>query len=317
MNYIVLDLEWNQCPAGKAKEEKSLPFEIIEIGAVRLNVSHQITDHFHEVVRPQLYTSLHYKTQEIVTLRAMDFAGARTFPEVAADFLKWCQNDEEKPEFCTWGPADLTELQRNLAYYKMPLPFSFPLFYYDIQKIFSIVFEDRKSRRSLESAVDFLQIPKEVPFHSALSDAYYTSMIMKRLADDRIRSNFSVDYYRLPQKKEEEIYIHYETYDKYISRPFSSQNQAMKDPAVTAICCPVCGKPAIKRIKWFSGGSHNELALSRCPAHGTIKGKIRLRHNAGGSIYAVKTTKLISEEDAQQIYRKKSQIREKRRKHRN
>ena len=32
MNYIVLDLEWNQCPYGKAKEIEKLPFEIIEIG---------------------------------------------------------------------------------------------------------------------------------------------------------------------------------------------------------------------------------------------------------------------------------------------
>ena len=30
MNYIVLDLEWNQCPEGKGKENKELPFEIIE-----------------------------------------------------------------------------------------------------------------------------------------------------------------------------------------------------------------------------------------------------------------------------------------------
>ena len=31
MKYIVLDLEWNQCPDGKENEEALLPFEIIEI----------------------------------------------------------------------------------------------------------------------------------------------------------------------------------------------------------------------------------------------------------------------------------------------
>ena len=30
MNYIVLDLEWNQSPLGKEFENKRLPFEIIE-----------------------------------------------------------------------------------------------------------------------------------------------------------------------------------------------------------------------------------------------------------------------------------------------
>ena len=42
MNYIVFDLEWNQCPYGKEKENKKLPFEIIEIGAVKLDENRNI-----------------------------------------------------------------------------------------------------------------------------------------------------------------------------------------------------------------------------------------------------------------------------------
>jgi len=36
-NYIVLDLEWNQSVGGKEETVEHLPFEIIEIGAVKLN----------------------------------------------------------------------------------------------------------------------------------------------------------------------------------------------------------------------------------------------------------------------------------------
>ena len=42
MNYIVFDLEWNQCPYGKGQENERIPFEIIEIGAVKLNSERQI-----------------------------------------------------------------------------------------------------------------------------------------------------------------------------------------------------------------------------------------------------------------------------------
>ena len=49
MNYIVLDLEWNQCPYGKGRENKKLPFEIIEIGAVKLNEKREIVDSFQPV----------------------------------------------------------------------------------------------------------------------------------------------------------------------------------------------------------------------------------------------------------------------------
>lgn len=46
MNYIVFDLEWNQCPGGKEKENKKLPFEIIQIGAVKLDDSGKNADSF-------------------------------------------------------------------------------------------------------------------------------------------------------------------------------------------------------------------------------------------------------------------------------
>ena len=36
MHYIVFDLEWNQA-AGRIGHEGGLPFEIVEIGAVKLN----------------------------------------------------------------------------------------------------------------------------------------------------------------------------------------------------------------------------------------------------------------------------------------
>ena len=55
MNYIVFDLEWNQCPYGKDKENQRLPFEIIEIGAVKLNEKKEMTGEFHRLVRPMVY----------------------------------------------------------------------------------------------------------------------------------------------------------------------------------------------------------------------------------------------------------------------
>lgn len=310
MNYIVLDLEWNQCPTGKADEKEQLPFEIIEIGAVRLDENLKETGRFREVVRPQVYRKLHFRTKEIVSLRTIDFEKARLFPEIITDFFEWCGQDAA---FCTWGPADLTELQRNLAYHEIPSPFPFPLLYYDIQKIFSIIYEDRKSRRSLEYAVDFLELPKNVPFHSALSDAHYTSLIMQGLMPEQIQGNSSVDYYRTPANRRQEIYLTYETYVKFVSRPFETKSQAMKDRVVAATNCCVCRRNAPKKVRWFPIGSSNYCALACCPEHGYLKSKIRLRQNRDSKFYAIKTTKLISEDDAYSIREKKEILRVKRR----
>ena len=302
MNFIVLDLEWNQCPSGKEHEIPQLPFEIIEIGAVKLNEHHQPSGQFHEVIKPQAYKTLHYRTKELVQLCETDFQSSRNFSDVIKDFFDWCG---DSPLFCTWGPADLLELQRNLTYHNIDSPFPFPLIYYDIQKIFSIIFEDRKSRRSLEYAVDFLNIPKPIPFHSALSDALYTAKITERLKNSHILKNSSVDYYRTPANRRQEIHLHYPFYEKFVSKPFDTKTAAMKDRVVTSTVCRRCHRTAQKKIRWFPVGSKNYYCLSVCEKHGYLKGKIRIRQNEQGQFYAIKTLKLISPDDAYEIIEKK------------
>ena len=61
MQYIVLDLEWNQCPEGKEKENKRLPFEIIEIGAMKLNEEYQVISNYHSLIKPAIYQEIHPK----------------------------------------------------------------------------------------------------------------------------------------------------------------------------------------------------------------------------------------------------------------
>ena len=58
MNYIVLDLEWNQSstPQGEIKE---IPFEIIEIGAVKLSADKKMISEFNELIRPSIYKEMH------------------------------------------------------------------------------------------------------------------------------------------------------------------------------------------------------------------------------------------------------------------
>lgn len=60
MNYIVFDLEWNQSPGGKRWSNSRLPFEIIEIGAVKLNEKKEIVDSFHKwfLQKPRLWTEV-------------------------------------------------------------------------------------------------------------------------------------------------------------------------------------------------------------------------------------------------------------------
>lgn len=64
-NFIVFDLEWNQSPHGKADSVEDFPFEIIEIGAVKLDEQFHKMDEFHRLIRPQVYTQMHYAISEV------------------------------------------------------------------------------------------------------------------------------------------------------------------------------------------------------------------------------------------------------------
>ena len=114
MNYIVFDLEWNQCPYGKDQENERIPFEILEIGAVKLNENREMTDQYHVLIQPRVYRKLHHRTKEIIRLDMKELEQGVPFYKAVRQFLSWCGQD---CRFCTWGNSDLTELQRNMKYY--------------------------------------------------------------------------------------------------------------------------------------------------------------------------------------------------------
>ena len=218
MNYIVLDLEWNQ--SSTKAGEKEIPFEVIEIGAVKLDGHQQMISEFSELIRPQIYTQMHQITSQLIHLKMEELQKGHPFVDVMGRFLEWCGEDYI---FVTWGPLDLTELQRNMNYYGMEPLADGPFPFYDAQKLFSLALEDGKSRRSLEYAIDFLHIKKDIPFHRAFSDAYYTAKVFAGLHNQSVLENVSYDTYHLPKNRKAEIHHQFSRYAKYISREFADK----------------------------------------------------------------------------------------------
>ena len=54
MDYVIFDLEWNQCPYGKEKENPKLPFEIIEIGAVKMDGERNVAVSYTHLTLPTI-----------------------------------------------------------------------------------------------------------------------------------------------------------------------------------------------------------------------------------------------------------------------
>ncbi len=311
MNLIVFDLEWNQCPSGKDHEMKGLPFEIIEIGAVKLNEQKEIIDTFRVLVKPVVYRRLHPIIRGVVGLSMMELnRDGIPFQEAARKFLAWCGDDVR---FCTWGTLDLTEFQKNLRWFQMEEELKGPILYEDVQKLFAISYETKKVRRALNWAVEYLKLPEDREYHMALSDAWYTAKVLQTIPDHIIERYYSIDCYQNPKSRKEEIRLQFPTYEKFISKEFSSKEKLMGDRVVTAVHCFQCGKNTKRLVRWFSCGSRNYLAAGNCAEHGLVKSKIRIRKTDDETFYAIRTTKMITQEDLDNIKQKRGHLRIKRR----
>lgn len=309
MNYIVLDLEWNQSPDGKKNSNKKLPFEIIEIGAVKLNEKLEILDTFQCLIKPQVYKWIHNNIHEVIHMDYKDLQNGKLFPQAAREFLEWCGDSYS---LFTWGNQDTTEFQRNLKYYEMLSLLPGPFFYYDLQKLFSINFEASQNRRALEYAIDFLKIPKKNEFHRALADARYTAEILLHMDMQMILSNSSLDVYQNPKKKREEIHVLYPDRYRFISREFPCREKVMKDREVTSTRCPVCGHPAKRKIRWFMTGSKVFYSVSNCTEHGSVIGRIRIRKTDEEAYFAIKKLYCANIQETEEIRLKRDSLRQKR-----
>ena len=95
MNYIVMDMEWNQPWPGSPSSKKVLPVqirgEIIQIGAVRVTEDQQVADEFQIMIRPKYYRHLNRRVSKLTGIkenRLRDEGVA--FPEAIEKFVQWC-----------------------------------------------------------------------------------------------------------------------------------------------------------------------------------------------------------------------------------
>lgn len=307
MNYIVFDLEWNQPVDGKKNSERKLLFEIIEIGAVKLDENKKVIDSFCELVRPQVYREINWHTKKMLHLKKGELKKGDKFKVVMNRFLQWCGTEEYI--FCTWGSQDLTELQRNMQYYRMEPLSDKPILFYNVQKLFSIQIGEEDSAKNLEAAVELAGLDKDVAFHRAYGDAFYTAKLFMRMKKDLLKDHYSYDLYHIPHTKKEEIRICNDTENILITRGVAEKKEITMSRQMMAINCMKCGqKPVRAKVRWFSSNNKIFYAAGCCTEHGYIKGKLKIRKSEQGEYYAEKILTYTTEEEVNKLKEKKKSL---------
>lgn len=188
MNYIVFDLEFNQYynhnEEPSEKKPSNCPFEIIQLGAVKLDEKFKKISTFNSFIKPEIYTKLSPFITKITGITEDCLIDAPAYDLVLKDFIGFIGSD--RTIFCVWGKADIKELFRNLAYHNSDISL-IPKEYIDLQKYVSKYFDCPKGILiGLKNAVELLNISINDNFHDALSDAKYTSEVFRKINSKNI-----------------------------------------------------------------------------------------------------------------------------------
>ena len=179
MEYVVFDLEFNQGfdkTLNKTVSNERCPFEIIQIGAIKLDSHFNIIDTFNSYVKPQLYKSIHPFVGKMTGIKIEDVKDAPTFSQVYKDFKKFVSS-KKNTVLCVWGTGDLKELFRNITYYDLPYK-SLTKSYINIQHYASRYFDNPAGKSiGLQNAIQILNLEQDKSYHNALNDAYYTAQV--------------------------------------------------------------------------------------------------------------------------------------------
>lgn len=188
MNYIVFDLEFNQEEPSPTRAERiapSCPFEIIQIGAVKLDSNWNTVNTLNRFVRPTIYTEVSSFITELTGITTEQLLKEEPFEAVYQDLLSFIGDPEAV--FVSWGKSDIKELYRNVEYFKQKQEL-LPKKYIDLQPYASLhLKQPEKKLLRLSYMVEILLIPQTFPFHDALHDAYYTAEIFKKIMKPSIQ----------------------------------------------------------------------------------------------------------------------------------
>ena len=301
MNYVVVDLEWNQAMSSNSSVFNKLPIhlsgEIIEIGAVKLNEDMTPGEEFTVDVKPVYFKRMHYKVKKITGFDKERLAQGIGFPEAFDQFRKWCGDDVT---FITWGCDDQRVMEQNIIIHDLDWDWIHE--WINLQLIYNLQTGGDKNQKSLASAMEHFEIEQTRVAHDALGDAYNTALVCSNLdMEDGLRLYPDAERilasrmpnYRPPVENAGSEPVVHEAFDG-----FASKAEAFADERLGALVCPVCGQP-LTGARWINQGDQRYMNVFSCEDDGTYLVRVKFRKSMDENIWSA--NKLVYEADSDML----------------
>ena len=296
MDYIVLDMEWNQPWPGSPSSKKVLPVqirgEILQIGAVRVTEDQQVADEFQVLIKPKYYRRLNRRVSKLTGIKESQLReDGLPMAEAMEQFRSWCGEDVI---FLTWGFDDITILKENLQLYE--IDDSWVQRWYNAQMIFNAQTDGSNAQKALKTALEIFGIEPTRPAHDALGDAYHTALICARLDlkkgaseyDEAVKSHVNGFHgAELPGCICRKVFYDYADKRAALSAMSGVENK-----------CPECGRQMLGS-RWFAQPGRRYMDLATCPEHGKFLIRVRLSDQLDGTVRVSRLTYEATSEAAE------------------
>ena len=301
MDYIVLDMEWNQPWPGSPSAKKVLPVairgEIIQIGAVRVTEDQQVADEFQVLIKPKYYRHLNRRVSKLTGIKEARLKEEGIpMKDAMEQFRTWCGEDVV---FLTWGFDDIGILRENLQLHG--LDDSWTGKWYNAQMIFNAQTDGSNAQKALKTAMEIFEIPATRPAHDALGDAYHTALICARLELKR-----GMEEYEAALKSHENGFHGAELpgcIDRKVFHDYADKRAALGAMTGEENLCPLCGARMLGS-RWFAQPGHRYMDLATCPEHGKFLIRVRLSEQPDGLVRVSRLTYEATSEAAQAYARR-------------
>lgn len=229
MNYIVLDLEFNQDFTSLIDENinKKYPFEIIQIGAVKLDKNLNVIENFNKFIKPSIYSKINPYITDLTGITTEQLANERPFTLIYDEFINFIENTDSI--ILIWGTSDIKELYKNTEYHKLNTKL-LPKKFINIQPFVSLCLGfTTKNLLNLKHAAESLNIPVKDDFHDALIDATYTAEIFKKIYNPSIQPSVYDETFVKTRKRMPKVVVDFDglinQFEKMYSRKMSEEEQ--------------------------------------------------------------------------------------------
>jgi inhibitor of KinA sporulation pathway (predicted exonuclease) len=308
VQYIVMDLEWNQarCPEKVVQKPVRLAGEIIQIGAIRLDEQLCTVEEWSQLVKPLHYTKMHSRVKRMTGIDEKQLAGGLPFPQAMECFRQWM--GQEQTVLLTWGEDDRAMLLDNFRLHGLAEDWVPPV--YNLQWIFNMQVSGEQRQWSLQAAMEKLDIQSDLQAHDALNDARNTAEICRALDMGRGMADYA-GWIAARLERQREKARQRKPWPEEL-KGFVSRSAAMGNVRRRVVLCPQCGEPT-SQSSWVPQDQDRWMFLAKCADHGEYLVRARLRWEPDGTCRVERSLQPPTEEERAQYMEKRARRRAQRR----